>query len=147
MKIIAIDPGVTSGLCFGVIESDGKLVVTPKQERFLVSDLWKVLEAWEPKHIICERFEFRKGSKAGLKLDSVKFIGVAELYAQLKRVKIHGQMAAQGKSYYTDVQLKRLGIYVPSLPHGMDALRHMLHWYTFGSGYQYNKQKELLVSF
>jgi hypothetical protein len=147
VKVLSLDPGVTTGMCFGVIEADSKLVVTPKQERLIASGLWRVLETWEPQEIVCESFEFRKQSRQGLVLDSVKFIGVTELYAQLNGARLHGQMAAHGKSYYTDAKLKQLAIYVPGLPHGMDALRHLLHWYTFGSGYKYNQQKELKVSF
>lgn len=147
MKVISVDPGVTTGLCFGVIEDDGSLVVTPKQERLIASGFWRMLDSWKPEEIVCESFEFRKGSRAGLVLDSVKFIGIAELYSQLNDVRLHGQMAAHGKSYYTDTKLQSLGIYVPGLPHGMDATRHLLHWFTFGSGFQYNTNKELKVSF
>jgi hypothetical protein len=147
MKILSIDPGTTTGLCFGVIEANGALVVNPKQERLLASGFWRVLEGWEPEELICESFEFRKGSRQGLVLDSVKFIGIAELYAQLNGAKLHGQMAAHGKSYYSDTKLKALNIYVSGLPHGMDALRHLLHWFTFGPGFRFNQQKELKVSF
>jgi hypothetical protein len=49
------------------------------------------------------------------------------------------QTAAKGKGYYTNHHLQAADVYTRGIPHGMDALRHLLQWYTFEAGYQYNK--------
>jgi hypothetical protein len=48
------------------------------------------------------------------------------------------QTASQGKRYFTDQTMKRLLIYNAAYRHGRDAARHLLEWFTFGAGYQYN---------
>jgi len=49
------------------------------------------------------------------------------------------QKAAVGKSYWSDAKLKESKLYNESFHHGRDAARHLLHWLTFGYGYQFTK--------
>lgn len=138
MRVIALDPGITTGVAYGTID-DGMMTVYAEQYNWTHHQLYAHLLERMPDVIVMESFEFRKGARAGLILYPVELIGVVKLYEALHPpVAVFMQTAAKGKSYYSDTHLKNGGVYVRGVGHGMDALRHLLHWYTFGSGYQYN---------
>ena len=141
MDILAIDPGVMSGYCYGRILEDKTVEIMPFQSMDEVDDLYRRLAAYNPRHIIMEDFEYRGGrNQTGINLFPVQLIGVARLYemnAPDGKCALRLQKAAQGKSYYSDVTLKNMKLYKRGIPHGIDAMRHLLQWLTFGSGYQY----------
>jgi hypothetical protein len=141
VKILAIDPGVTSGFCYARIAQNTLLEFYPFQAIDDVEDMWDRIEAFKPRYIICEDFEYRSGKgRSGLNLFPVQLIGVVKLY-ELKaqqQCAVFMQKASTGKSYYNDVNLKAKGFYRRGVPHGMDATRHLLQWFTFGAGYKYN---------
>jgi len=144
--ILALDPGITTGYCFGTY-SDRKLYLIPGQRKFalweLHQQLTKICDIYGT-HIIYEDFAYRNASRSGLDLTPVKMIGIIEMhgeYADLalaayaqERVHFNKQTAADGKAFYSDTKLKDLGVYVKGLKHGMDATRHLLHWATFKAG-------------
>jgi hypothetical protein len=140
MKIIALDPGITTGIAYGIIEK-GLMTVDANQRQWTHSQLASELQVNWPDVVICETFEYRNKARAGLELYPVELIGVVKLYIQtcISPVELILQNAATGKGYYSDQKLKDEGVYQRGVPHGMDALRHLLHWYTFGPGYKYNK--------
>lgn len=143
MKVVALDPGVTTGYAIGHID-EGLMYVRAGQEVWSHGDLWTQLKLAEPNAIICESFEYRNNKqRAGLVLYSCELIGIVHLFCspsvRTPSVKLFMQTAAKGKGYYSNSHLQNSGVYVRGIPHGMDAMRHLLHWYTFGPGYQYNK--------
>lgn len=145
MRILAIDPGVTSGFC----KLEAK-VLTPEQHMYDVDEVWDYIDAYTPDHIICEDFEFRGKARTGLVLFSVQLIGVVRLYEIKRNAKrlpctVFLQKAAQGKAYYTNKQLKDLKLYKPGAAweHSMDATRHLMHWLTFGPGYRFIEGKRV----
>lgn len=140
MNVIAIDPGVMTGYARGVI-SEGHLYYFPFQMVDDVDDMWRRLVEVNPRHIIIEDFEFRQGKqRTGLNLFPVQLIGVARLYSLMGNIQcaLHIQKASFGKQYYTDNVLKAQDLYKRGIPHAMDASRHLLQWFTFGAGYQFN---------
>lgn len=154
MKVLAIDPGGTTGYCTGVFNTKvgakeyigtsdtlkpTSITLQPFQQVDDVDEMWRRLEAFEPRYIIMEDFEFRGGARKGLNLFPVQLIGVARLYELYARHQcaLTLQKASFGKSYYTDSMLGKLGFYKRGMPHGMDAMRHLLQWLTFGAGYQF----------
>jgi hypothetical protein len=143
MKVMAIDPGKTTGYCYGQIYQD-VLEYYPFQRIDEVDDLWEKLTTFQPRFIIIEDFEFRKQSRAGLVLFSVELIGVTRLYSLIAQhqVTVFIQKAAEGKGYYRDETLKSKNLYKRGIPHAMDASRHLLQWYTFGYGYQFNNGQQ-----
>lgn len=152
IKILAIDPGVTSGYCFAEFRNvdhstDVEIRLRPEQYCDDVEELWDRIEKFQPRYIICEDFEYRNQARSGLILFSVQLIGVVSLYElkSQKQCAIYMQKAAQGKSYYTNTQLKNLGVFKPgeSWEHSMDATRHLLHWFTFGAGYQFTQGHDI----
>lgn len=144
ISVVTLDPGETTGICYADIFVGEKIVVIPFQEKMSVLRLWQYLEAVDPEYIICESFEYRNKARKGLNLFPVQIIGVTTLWSELKERRVFFQTAAMGKGYYSNTKLKEKNIYMPNLEHGMDALRHFMHWMAFRFGSQYNvKEVEL----
>jgi len=139
MRVVAFDPGVTTGYAMGDISEDGFMVIATGQEKWSQKDLYNNLEWYKPDYIVYESFEFRRKSRDNLVLYSRELIGVIELWADVNNVRTHVQAPAHVMSYFTDGKLKDDNIYKPSKPHANDAARHLLYWYTFGPGYKWNQ--------
>lgn len=152
MKVLAIDPGGTTGYCEGQFvthvgntntfidsfkEAPSGILLKPYMMPDDCEELWDRLDQLRPDIVVMESFEYRNRSRAGLDLTPVKLIGVAELYSAKSGARLYMQTPSQGKTYYTDTLLKKYGFYKRGQPHAMDALRHMLQWLSFGAGYQY----------
>jgi hypothetical protein len=148
MRVLTIDPGVTTGYTKCFIEPKKSLKFYPFQATDDVNDFWDRLEAFEPRYIVIEKFEYRNRARAGLNLFPVELIGVTHLYVSKARhqVALFEQTAYEGKGYYTDNILKQHGLYKRGIPHGMDATRHLLQWATFKYGYQYHSGQAGYVS-
>jgi hypothetical protein len=145
LKIIAVDPGVMTGYCYAYLENDEKDVLryVPFEMTDEVDQFWDRLAQIQPRFIVMEDFEFRMGQRykgAGLNMFPMELIGVARLYEMKAphQCSIFLQKPSYGKQYYTDMTLRKLGLYKRGIPHGMDASRHLLQWFTFGAGYKYN---------
>lgn len=146
INVIAIDPGVTSGFCYGHLIPGERLDFFPTQFVDDVDDLWRRLDDLKPRYIIMEDFAYRQGrQRSGINLFPVQLIGIARFYAVWGNHKcaIQLQSASQAKGYFTDAKLKSFKYHVRGMPHGMDATRHLLQWITFGSGYQFSAGKSL----
>lgn len=154
MKLLAVDPGVTTGYCFATLHGGAtadqiniQLDVKPEQHLDDVDECWDRIEKFDPRYIVCEDFEFRQGKqRTGLVLYSVQLIGIVNLYgAKAENCAVTLQKASTGKGYYTNKVLKDYGVYKPGAAweHSMDATRHLLHWLTFGSGYQLIEGKQM----
>lgn len=153
LKVNTLDPGVTTGYVSGVIE-DGKLGVVSGQAEWTELQMYLQLELSKPDIIIYERFEYRSESAYGKKygnLDNVdlyprNLIGVINMYCQKREAEdnpliLYTQMPAKvlgKKAFWTDDKLKKSYVLKPGQEHANDAMRHMLYWWQFGSGYQYN---------
>lgn len=135
---MSIDPGKTTGYALGVLDTS-KLYLAAGQAEMDVWAFAEFVRKYKCDFYIIEDFEFRQRARAGLELFSVQLIGVARLCCP----NIYIQKAARGKSYYTDPQLKSLNLYPTSYKHGRDALRHLLHWFTFGAGFQFNEKQTM----
>lgn len=139
--VLALDPGKTTGYAFATY-ADERLRIIPGQYGFTLFSLHNLVEnlphqSWV--HIIYEDFAYRNVSRAGLDLTPVKMIGMIEWSQQFDIATNCGrnyykQTASQGKGFFDNDKLKQLGIYVPGMKHGMDAVRHLMHWVRFGAG-------------
>lgn len=139
IKVLSFDPGVTTGICTGLIFPNNPMEVGSMQKRWEVEDLWWFLDNQKPDVMVYETFEYRNRSRKGLVLFSRELIGIIRLYGRLHQVPMFDQSAYQGVGgYFTDAQLKEGNVYKPKMVHAMDATRHLLQWYTFGPGYKYN---------
>lgn len=147
MKVIAIDPGVTTGYCYARVMEE-VLYYYPFQIMDDVDDLFKRLHSFGPRYIIMEDFQFRQGKqRTGINLFPVQLIGVAKLYSiiTVQQCALELQSPYEGKGYYNDAVLKRKGLYKRGIPHAMDASRHLLHFFAYKAGYQYNIQQAVIL--
>lgn len=154
MKVISIDPGVTTGFCYAEITPKEKMEFFPSQNVDDVDDLWRRLVRFEPRYIVMESFEFRQGKQhSGINLFPKELIGVTRLYSLLasQACGLYMQTASQGKGYYNDKKLSDHGFIKRGdkthLGHGLDATRHLLQWVTFGAGFEFNSTKESIHKF
>jgi hypothetical protein len=143
MNIVSIDPGITTGYAIAILDTE-VLYVSYAQEKFSHRNLWDMLTEIEPAYVICESFEYRNNRhRNNLELYPLELIGVVKLFTDPNNLTM--QNAAKGKGFYTDEKLKKMDLYIPGLQHGRDAARHLLHWFTFGPGYQYNTKGTKIV--
>ena len=150
LSILALDPGVTTGIARGKITIVGRktLKIEVSQEKWELSNLYvQLLKWWQMDkewyhHLVYEDFVFRSGVGTGAELMPVKLQGVIELFGeqqQFNGIKLWKQNpSVQGdKAFYTNDRLKELGLYVKGKEHGRSATKHLLHWLTFGAGAQF----------
>lgn len=147
LKVLSIDPGVTTGYTLAT-KDNGKFFIACNQQQFTHTEFWMFLRKtgiYGTMHTVCEDFEFRQGKqKDGLNLYPVELIGVLRLFCNSDQwYPLWMQKAAQGKGYFDDNKLKKMKVYQKGLEHGRDATRHLLHWFTFGAGYQFNDEPEI----
>lgn len=144
LKIIWFDPGITSGYAEGFIK-DGLMLVVSGQEVWNELEIYLKLISYKPDIVGYERFEVRRGKMAtgGVELFPRNLIGVINLYCmqQGDRCSLYKQMPAQalGKGAFFNTQrLKADQLHKPGRDHANEALKHLLRWWTFGAGFQYN---------
>jgi hypothetical protein len=145
IRAIALDPGGVTGITIAVKE-DKTLRVHPFQQSLTPAEMQVFLEnhAKPPTWVICESFEFRKYARAGLDLTPAHLIGV--VMAVCSDDRLYMQTASYAKSgYFTDRTLKSKNLYIPAQPHAMDSLRHFLQWFTFGPGYRFNNDPDVML--
>lgn len=138
-KVMALDPGGTTGITIGKIDAD-KLRFLARQERLTHTQLWRVLDGESPDFVVCETFKFRKRAREGLELISAELIGVVKHYTELQCKPLFMQDPSQAMGYWTDKRLKENAAYIPGKPHAVDAIRHLLRWWKFGYGSQFGKE-------
>lgn len=162
MRVLALDPGVTTGLVlaevltgesmysptfqYDTIENERVMnprlhVIEAEQPRFDTRDMLKYLHEQAPDEIVCESFEFRQGKAiTGADLTSKEIIGVVKTYAMLKDVPLHFQTAAVGKGHFTDEKLRENDMWFVGKHHARDAARHLLYWFSFGPGSRFQPE-------
>lgn len=142
---LALDPGITTGRSLGIIYED-HLLISCSQDKWNHRECYEFISKIKPDHLIVESFEYRNMRRDNLELYSRELIGIAHLIdQQSSNIKLHMQTAAQGKGFYSDQKLKAMGTYDRSNRHGRDAMRHLLHWWTFGAGYQFNNKESVIL--
>lgn len=135
-RIVSLDPGGTTG--WATFTSDG--VTAQWLCGQLAGQHHDRLDAMlgtfhtEEYHIVCESFEYRNVSRAGLVLDSVEYIGVMKRFCQNRGVSYTMQTASQGKvgtrpnAFVKKSNLEKLGLWSPGNIHAMDAYGHLLYY-------------------
>ena len=151
-SIIALDPGVTTGVCFGAKrDEEDILYLAPHEEAYSLRGMYDLLSDFLGIHtadhgnIIYEDFQYRNYARMGLDLTPVKMIGIIELFLERHEPLILAskQSPSTGKSFYKDEELKKMGCYKVGMKHGRDATRHLLQWANFGAGGQFFNHEKL----
>lgn len=124
---ISLDPGATIGIASLASNVDYRsFQLEPNKFPHPHEMLFDVLSEFQPKAIIYEAFHHRQG-QLGAVFVGVEYIGVIELYGQLKCIEIIKVTPSTGKAFWNDAKLKALGLYRPGKPHANDAMRILLY--------------------
>lgn len=140
-RLLALDPGETTGVCQIERIGDNTLLVNQFQEHTNIIE-WgidsfdKLISFYTPSIVIIESYRiysWKTKQHTWQSLHTPRLIGVAECLCRLKRIPLIQQSAQQGKGFVTDERLKEWDFYKPGIPHSMDATRHMLQFLLFGA--------------
>lgn len=139
MRVLAVDPGPTTGFAFfknDIFQTWQTRYPPSRAHSDLYNDIHIMLGDIDI--IIVEKFEFRKDKERdNINYVAAELVGVVKLYAQRsERIRLVEQSSSLiGKTaFWSDdnQRVKRLRLYDPKAsPHGMDALRHLLYFLTF----------------
>lgn len=148
MKLIAFDPGGTTGWCIvdytplGAFSSERFTACGQLGDQHYVQ-LYDLLTVQRPNIIVCERFDY-VGGKTNVDLMAKEYIGVIELWVRKNsppRLPVVMQSRSL-KDFWDNDKLKKLGLYKRGMPHANDAIRHTLVWLQT----QYNPNFETWVA-
>lgn len=130
MKIIAFDPGVTTGVAIWEEHNDSwdRFTFGPDDHHQQLFDTMDTIYDV----VIWESFQYRGQPSAVLK--SVEYIGVLELVKQYyahyhPNTIFHSQPASVAKGFWNDNRLKQLDLWT-NITHTRDATRHLLYYRT-----------------
>lgn len=123
MRIIAIDPGKTTG--FALYDSLDDGLMSGQVENKV--ELYRLVRAYTPDAVVVEDFTPRPGAHSVQK-DALHIIGGLEALILVGEIDaaLHLQSPGQAKAFGTDDKLRRLGWWVKGQDHARDALRHLL---------------------
>ena len=129
MRLLAIDPGHTTGIAYKDFSYDQKpttyMPVGFSACTRMISDLMLGF----PDLVIVERFTINlattKKSRGGSN-EAIELIGVTRYFCEFYGSEMAQQSPADAKNFCSDEKLKRLGWYVPGPDHARDALRHLV---------------------
>lgn len=125
VEYMSLDPGVTTGVA---TYGDGKYQawqMRPGNYSHPHEMLYDMMCNVLPKTVIYEAFHFRQGMD-GAVFTGVEYIGIIELYSQLKYSELIKITPSDGKGFWDNKKLAAIGVYQKGLPHGMDAMRILL---------------------
>lgn len=131
---LAIDPGETTGIARATIDGRRLVSIDSSQSRLSPVQLWCMLAAVSPLHLVAEQFDYRNDSRPGLVLYSRNLLGVCEVWTALHNCSFSQQSASQGFAFWSDAKLRKAGCYNVGKEHARDATRHLLTWLTFHRG-------------
>jgi len=121
MRILAIDPGGTTGL---VVLNDTR-ILWYGQRRLTLGAMYHVLQRMKPDQVVCEDFRIYPSHAATFtwaRLFTVRLIGVIELYCEQTATPITLQMAATAKQFIAARNINIRG------EHARSAAQHGLYF-------------------
>lgn len=121
MRVIAIDPGGTTGWC---LVDDNRVSSTGQLSGAHYAELYNLLGILEPSIVVCERFVHR--STFGVDQVALEYIGVIKLFCQARELDLRMHTAAMAKQFWTDPKVKKIGLWKANQRHAVDAIRHAL---------------------
>jgi hypothetical protein len=133
MRILGIDPGKTTG--YAKFDTDSTNLDQGFSMFEIGSDfhthetMYGILISQVPDTIVCEDFNYQRRDKVNL--FPLELIGIVKLYSQQHSIPLVMQQPNIWRNFWSDPKLNQLGLYVPTKPHAMDALAHVLGYYSF----------------
>lgn len=144
MRILAVDPGPTTGFCLYDTEANHKVIEVWNEPldklramaKGMHDSLWSILSTYSFDTMLLELFQHRPDQQAA-DIRAAEYVGVGKLYAQqnphINTVMVSASTIGKTAFWSDDnKRVKQLGLYnSKAAPHGMDALRHVLYYVTF----------------
>jgi hypothetical protein len=132
-SVLAIDPGVTTGLAFAKFNQLQFYNAVPSvtAEMIDVEGMYRTLEMRMAtvNLVVIEKFTITaataKKSTAGSNT-AIELIGIVKYIARKSKVRVDFQSPSDAMNFITDDKLKRLGLYTKGPDHARDATRHLL---------------------
>jgi len=126
MRILALDPGKTTGVCLAINGRIEETRETPTTTGGEFHELLHVMEYWwKPDLVICEQFLHR--TTIGVDTTALEVIGCVKMFVWLQSpMELVFQTPSMAKAFWTDDKLKAVGLWRKGQRHAMDATRHAL---------------------
>lgn len=123
MKVIAVDPGITTGIATFIDDKYGSLELTPYM------GVWDFLEQpWDL--VICENFTAEQISKYGV--TTIRIIGGIEAICYRRKIPLQFHRNVDRLPYIARAKKLLLDLHGMRLPrdHRIDSMAHLLRWHT-----------------
>ena len=134
VKVLALDPGETTGVCTLSISRDLRKVrldsVGQLNTGLLIPGgkaVRKHIELQQPSIVVIEDYKiygWKADSHSWSNLHTPKLVGLIEFFCDEMHIECTKQSAQTGKGFCTDEKLKEWGFYQTGLRHANDAIRH-----------------------
>lgn len=131
-KIVAIDPGRSSGFAFFVGE-ELRLSGFFKNEYRAVERMLELINSFDPDELIIESFRlypWKAQQQFWSDFETTEIIGILKYWAWQVDIPVIMQPASN-KQPFPDERLQRMNVYVTN-GHARDAIRHALYRQRFG---------------
>jgi len=132
-RLLAIDPGETTGIAFfvnGILRHDEQINI--KLDNLM--PLMRLVEKINPEIVVCEDY-IVYGSKVRMhawnKLITPQIIGAIRFICEFNDVKFYTQLASTAKGFCNDAKLKEWGYWVKGHEHSRDSIRHGAYFLLF----------------
>jgi hypothetical protein len=124
MRIVAIDPGKTTGMTLVTFRSGETIFESSCQVK--QDKVWISLDNYKADVIVLEKFIGYP--KVKMDFTPVEVMGIVREWCRQHDIDLVEQTPSQAKHYYTDVRLKERELYIKGMPHANDAMRHALYY-------------------
>lgn len=129
IEIWACDPGKCSGWAHLTVENgEVSFFLAGQTDHFELGDMLrnsKWMDTMETV-FICE--SYKQNCKMTQAPWSLETIGLVRYWAHYYSIEFYLVNPSEHKSLIKDEVIKRAGLWIPGLPHGMDAIRVGLYW-------------------
>lgn len=134
LRLLALDPGETTGVCFTF---QGEFFVWQEETKTLdagIRFLISTFKDFKPSHLVFESYHIYQNkvlSHTFSEVYTIQFIGCIKTLCLLYKIPYSSQTAAMAKGFFTDEKLDQFALPVRGMRHGKDALRHAAYFHVF----------------
>ena len=133
MRVVAFDPGGTTGIATLQLDDDG-IIKTDGWQVKTAFEVYSLLKSTKWDQVVYESFRYERRGNVNLK--PVEIIGVIKLACEMFGLPLMAQTPSTGKGWWYR-KLTTVGLWMVGTPHANDAMAHLIHWFTFTYGDDY----------
>lgn len=144
-KMLAFDPGHTTGICNVVADPDQTPVfqlsqVDTKDIETLWNRITQLFTHYSPNLVVIEDYrvyEWKSKDHSWSQVHTIKVVGAIQMAAFSRNLPVVMRMAAEAKGFVTDDKLKAWELYRKGERHARDACRHAVYELIFGADHHF----------